>query len=228
MFWTGSCARPPLQRRAFCRACSRGGHEPSGDSRRRAGNPRRSAPTIPGCWPSPLPIRRNRPPSKPCSPRCKNSRLPRASAPRELREHRTTYADFGFDPPQTSLVIEAGDQRWQLQVGNRTAPGDQVFLRVVGVDGAFVADADWLKFIPRSAGDWRSTALVAADANDCDAIVLTNGAKVIELRRDRDEPSLAHDPSVAGARRQRPHHRRAATTADRAGRAVCHRRRRRI
>ena len=70
-------------------------------------------------------------------------------------------AEFGFDSPQTSLVIEAGDQRWQLLVGNKTAPGDQVFLRVVGVDGAFVADADWLKFIPHSASDWRSTALVA-------------------------------------------------------------------
>jgi hypothetical protein len=102
----------------------------------------------------------------------------------ELREHHNASADFGFDAPQTSLVIEAGDQRWQLQVGNRTAPGDQVFLRVVGTDGAFVADADWLKFLPRSAGDWRSTALVAADGSDCDDIVLTNGAKVIKLRRD--------------------------------------------
>jgi hypothetical protein len=102
----------------------------------------------------------------------------------ELREHRTADVDFGFDPPQISLTITAGDQRWQLQVGNRTAPGDQVFLRVVGTDSAFVADADWLRFLPRSAGDWRSTALVAADGNDCDGIVITNGAKVIELRRD--------------------------------------------
>ena len=102
----------------------------------------------------------------------------------ELREHHAASADFGFDSPQTSLVVEAGDQRWQLLVGNKTAPGDQVFLRVVGVDGAFVADADWLKLIPHSASEWRSTALVAADGNDCDSIVLTNGTKVIELRRD--------------------------------------------
>jgi Domain of unknown function (DUF4340) len=102
----------------------------------------------------------------------------------ELREHHNASAEFGFDSPQTSLVIEAGDQRWQLLVGNRTAPGDQVFLRVVGMEGAFVADADWLKYLPRTAGDWRSTALVAADGADCDGIVLTNGTKVIELRRD--------------------------------------------
>jgi hypothetical protein len=102
----------------------------------------------------------------------------------ELREHHSASADFGFDAPQTSLVIEAGNQRWQLQVGNRTAPGDQVFLRVVGTDSAFVTDANWLKFLPRSAGDWRSTALVTVDGSNCDGIVLTNGAKVIELRRD--------------------------------------------
>ena len=102
----------------------------------------------------------------------------------ELREHRTADAEFGFDPPHISLAITAGDRRWQLQVGNKTAPGDQVFLRIVGVEGAFVTDAVWLKLIPRSAGDWRSTALVAADADTCDAIVLTNGAKIVELRRD--------------------------------------------
>jgi len=82
----------------------------------------------------------------------------------ELREHHTAAADFGFDLPQFSLIVESGDQRWQLLIGNRTPPGDQVFLRVIGVDGAFVTDAEWLQFVPRSANDWRSTALVAACA----------------------------------------------------------------
>jgi hypothetical protein len=100
----------------------------------------------------------------------------------ELREHSGTNIEYGFEPPQTSLVVTDGDQRWQLQVGNKTAPGDQVFLRVVGVDGAFVADADWLKFIPHSANDWRDTALVDFNGSTPDWIVLTNGTKVIELR----------------------------------------------
>jgi hypothetical protein len=102
----------------------------------------------------------------------------------EMQEHNTAEADFGFNAPQVSIVIETGSQTWQLKVGNRTPPGDQIYLRVVGVDGAFVADVDWLKLIPRSADDWRSTALVAADTSTCDDIVLTNGAKIIELRRD--------------------------------------------
>ncbi|MGO9705850.1 MAG: DUF4340 domain-containing protein, partial [Limisphaerales bacterium] len=68
----------------------------------------------------------------------------------ELRNHRNADMEFGFETPRISLVIETGGQRRQLLVGNNTPPGDQVFLRVVGVDGAFVADADWLNFIPRS------------------------------------------------------------------------------
>jgi hypothetical protein len=102
----------------------------------------------------------------------------------ELLEHRNPDADFGFDSPQISLTIESGDQRRQLLVGKKTPPGDQVFLRVVGVDGAFVADADWLKFFPRTADDWRSSSLLDADENNFDSIVLTNGAKIVEMRRD--------------------------------------------
>jgi hypothetical protein len=102
----------------------------------------------------------------------------------ELRSHRNADVEFGFEPPRVSLVIETGGQRRQLLVGNYTPPGDQVFLRVVGVDGAFVADANWLHFIPHSANEWRDTALVNANNSGLDWIVLTNGTKVIELRRD--------------------------------------------
>src|SRR5476649_825579 len=52
----------------------------------------------------------------------------------QLREHPNSETEFGFDNPQISLVIEAGGQKWQLHVGNKTAPGDQVYLRVVGAD----------------------------------------------------------------------------------------------
>jgi hypothetical protein len=102
----------------------------------------------------------------------------------ELREHKNSETEFGFENRQATLVIAAGDQSWQLKVGNKTAPGDQVYLQVVGVDGAFVADAGWLNLIPHSGDEWRDTALVNAGQNDFDWIVLTNGAKVIELRRD--------------------------------------------
>jgi len=102
----------------------------------------------------------------------------------ELRTRGNVDTEYGLEPPRISLAIETGGERRQLKVGNKTPPGDQFFLRVVGVDGVFVVDADWLKFVPLSANDWRDTALVNAGQNDLDWIVLTNGAKVIELRQD--------------------------------------------
>ncbi len=102
----------------------------------------------------------------------------------ELRQQPTAEQDYGFDKPALSLVIEAPGQQWQLKVGRCTAPGDQVFLRVVGVDGAFVTDSAWLKYLPlKSVADWRETSLVN-DSGSYDAIVLTNGAKIIELHLD--------------------------------------------
>jgi hypothetical protein len=128
----------------------------------------------------------------------------------ELREHTNSETEFGFENPQARFVIAAGDQSWQLNLGKMTAPGDQVYLQVTGVDGAFVADAGWLKFLPRSADEWRDTALVHAGQSDFDWIVLTNNAKgiAIELRRDptnhlwhmiRPLPARADADRITGA-----------------------------
>ncbi len=62
----------------------------------------------------------------------------------EMRAHKNADAEFGFDNPQFRLLVKDDDQRRQVLVGNKTAPGDQVFIRVVGVEGAFVTDAGWL------------------------------------------------------------------------------------
>ena len=104
----------------------------------------------------------------------------------ELREHKSYETEFGLEHPQAALFITAGDQSWQLTVGGKTAPGDQVYLRVAGVDGVSVADAGWLNLIPHAGDEWRDTALVNAGQNDFDWIVLTNNIKgiTIELRRD--------------------------------------------
>ncbi len=101
----------------------------------------------------------------------------------ELRGRKNSDAEFGFETPRFSIVAEAGEQRWQLLVGNPTAPGDQVYVRVVGVEGVFITDTAWLPQLPRSASEWRDPALLAA-GTDCDWIVITNGTKAIELRQD--------------------------------------------
>jgi hypothetical protein len=100
----------------------------------------------------------------------------------EMSGRKNADAEFGFDNPQFTLDLAAGEQRWRLRVGNKTAPGDGVYVRVVGATGAAVTDAGWLQYLPREAAGWRDTSLVD-NAETVDWIVITNGAN-LELRRD--------------------------------------------
>jgi len=101
----------------------------------------------------------------------------------ELRRRPNADAEFGFDPPRTTLVIQTRRELQQLFIGQRTAPGDQVYLRVgPGVGGIYLVDADLLKLIPRSADEWRDTGLVDLAAFAFDRIVVSNAATVIEVQ----------------------------------------------
>ena len=101
----------------------------------------------------------------------------------EIQTHTNSDAEYGFDNPQFTLAVESGNQRQQLIIGNKTAPGDQVFVRRVGESGAYVVDAGWLQYLPHSATAWRDTTLVNA-FGVCDWIVITNGTKTMEFRYD--------------------------------------------
>jgi hypothetical protein len=101
----------------------------------------------------------------------------------ELMGRKDVADEFGFSNPQFSLDLTAGDQSWHLLVGNKTAPGDGVYVRLVGAAGAFVTDPAWLNFLPREAADWRDNALLDVPDN-LDWLVVTNGTQVTELRRD--------------------------------------------
>ena len=103
---------------------------------------------------------------------------------RELRGLAKADEEYGFSSPQASIVIEQPDHPAHLLIGARTPPGDQVFLQVVGVDGVYVVDADFLKYLPRTAEDWRDTTLIDLKGLAFDRLSVTNGTKVFELRRD--------------------------------------------
>ena len=103
---------------------------------------------------------------------------------RELRDRPKADEEYGFATPQASLIIEQPSYTARLRVGAKTAPGDQVFLQVIGVEGVYVVDGDFLKCLPRTADDWRDTALLNLKGLAFDRLAVTNGAKVFELRRD--------------------------------------------
>lgn len=101
----------------------------------------------------------------------------------EMQTHKSADEEFGFENPQFTVDVSAGDQSWHLRVGKKTAPGDGVYVRLIGGAGAFVTGLDWLKLLPRDSAAWRDTALVNA-GGAVDWLVISNGAKVIELRAD--------------------------------------------
>lgn len=108
--------------------------------------------------------------------------------PAELSQNHDSDSDYGFTSPAFSLVIQSSDERREILVGNETTPGDQVFLRVVGLEGVFVTDNTWLKYIPKSANDWRDTSLVSGQKG-YDSITITNSTKnnepqIVELHCD--------------------------------------------
>jgi hypothetical protein len=89
---------------------------------------------------------------------------------------------FGFDSPLVSLMI--GQRLYHVQIGNRTVPGDQVFLQVVGTEGIHVVTAELLRLIPQSANDWRETALLDPAKIHFDQLTVTNAGKTLSLQRN--------------------------------------------
>ena len=101
----------------------------------------------------------------------------------DMKAHPNVDAEFGFENPPFTLDVTTGKQSWHLRIGKKTAPGDGVYVRLIGGAGAFITDVNWLPLLPRAAAAWRDTSLIAAN-DSVDWIVITNGAKVIELRAD--------------------------------------------
>jgi len=101
----------------------------------------------------------------------------------ELKPGRDAADDFGLKTPAASIVLHQGNYRTQVLIGARTAPGDQFFLQVVGVEGINVVDAELLNLLPASCHDLRDTAFVELAEQACNRISVTNGGRFFELER---------------------------------------------
>ncbi len=102
----------------------------------------------------------------------------------ELKDRTKADEEFGLATPQATISFEQPGYHALLQIGAKTAPGDQVYLRVVGDEGIYVVDAELLKALPRNANDWRDPALVDLNSFTFDRVSVTNGTRVFELARD--------------------------------------------
>jgi hypothetical protein len=93
---------------------------------------------------------------------------------REFRKTPKVATDYGLDPPQLSVTLNSG---LRILFGHRTSPGDQVFVRIPGVEGVAIVDSDVLDLFPSNANAWRDVLLANTGDKAFDRIVVTNTMK---------------------------------------------------
>lgn len=99
--------------------------------------------------------------------------------PSELHRRPKAEEEFDFDNAQVTVDLQQGDQDSRtVKFGRRTAPGDQVFVRIVGREDIYVVDAEILKLFTGSANDWRDTSLVDWSTLVFDRLTVTNAGKL--------------------------------------------------
>lgn len=101
----------------------------------------------------------------------------------DVRQRKNSDQEFGFDA-RTTLTLMTGEESRQIRIGSRTAPGDQLYIQVVGTEGVAVVDAELLKLLPAQMDEWRDTGLVDLRNMVFDHIIVSNATAVIELQRD--------------------------------------------
>jgi hypothetical protein len=99
----------------------------------------------------------------------------------EERQRKNATEEFGF-VPRTALTLTTGGEPKQLLIGGRTVHGDQIYIKVVGVEGVFVVDAQLLQFLPAKSDDWRDTALVDLHNLSFDRISVSNANVALQLQ----------------------------------------------
>ncbi len=92
----------------------------------------------------------------------------------EFRKDTNADSDYGVDPPQISLTLNSLPP---VYFGRTTAPGDQVFVRIIGIGGVSVVDASVLNLFPPDATAWRETVLTDLEQMKMDRLTITNTAK---------------------------------------------------
>jgi hypothetical protein len=105
-------------------------------------------------------------------------------SPRDLNSRGQKSSDFGLDTPQTSIVLEQGSDRLELQFGTRTTAEDQVYVQVIGVPGVSIVGAALLDLLPRSLNDWRNLAVFEPGGAEWDQIEVVRPNGGMYLQKD--------------------------------------------
>lgn len=104
----------------------------------------------------------------------------------ELRKIKNVSDEYGFGSPQARITLEfsQGPPR-TLLLGSLTPARDGLYAELVGgADSVDVIGNDFLRLVPREAGDWRDSTFVNLAGLDYDRISVAHAEKTMELTRD--------------------------------------------
>jgi hypothetical protein len=101
----------------------------------------------------------------------------------ELRQHPNADEEFGFKN-RSILTLQTGEQMHPLHIGARTAPGDGVYVQVVGGENVFIVDSQLLRLLPAKPDDWRDTALLDLRHLTFDHITVSNAQTFVQLHQE--------------------------------------------
>jgi hypothetical protein len=104
--------------------------------------------------------------------------------PQELNQRPRAVADFGLNPPVTTLRLDSPAGRTELRLGIRSINGNQVYYQVDGVPGIFATDADFLDNLPQTPDGWRDATLLPLDRLAFDRIRVASASGAFSLSRD--------------------------------------------
>ncbi len=108
--------------------------------------------------------------------------------PQELKDHPEADEEYGLRTPSATIVVLQGRDEKHIKLGKLTAPGNEVYLQVVGGAGITTVDKDLFQYLPRDPDPWRDHTVVNLGGQAFDRLILTGGGKVeaarIELQRD--------------------------------------------
>ena len=100
----------------------------------------------------------------------------------ELQSHKNASQDYGFDRPGYSILLEQGEDRFMLNLGKPTAPGDGIYAQRVGSDGVDIISSDFLKALPADADEWRDRTFAKLDDLTFDRLTVTSSGTTLEFK----------------------------------------------
>lgn len=81
----------------------------------------------------------------------------------ELTRNKKELVDYGIKPFHRSLILQHGNERVEIRLGNQTVGENELFFQLIGKDGVYLAPAAFSQLIPEEADGWRDSRVVRLD-----------------------------------------------------------------